>query len=189
MLYNYFKLIKTDFDEGKTGNTIDILQQLNIFMQSSNFVVDGTIPSEWYISSLFEYLKKIPDNLTKNDFENLYNEIENDVNKSIKELDFEALSVIIGKLKFTKKGEKYYKNVCELLKDIKLNEEAKQIIDSEFIPVEIIFNLDEDELEGIEDFEDEKENENNKDKNTKIGNFEINHSNFKEKDSAKNGLF
>jgi len=183
LLYNYFKLIKTDFDEGKTGNTIDILQQLNIFMQSSNFVVDGTIPSEWYISSLFEYLKKIPDNLTKNDFENLYNEIENDVNESIKELDFEALSVIIGKLKFTEKGEKYYKNVCELLKDIKLNEEAKQIIDSEFIPVEIIFNLDEDELEGIEDFEDE--NENNKDKNTKIGNFEINHSNFKEKDRDK----
>ena len=41
-------------------------------MQSSNFVVDETIPSEWYISSLYEYLKKIPDDLTKNDFENLY---------------------------------------------------------------------------------------------------------------------
>ena len=39
--------------------------------------------------------------------------------------------------------------------------------------------------EGIENFEDEKENENNKDKNKKIGNFEINHSNFKEKDRDK----
>ena len=63
-----------------------------------------------------------------------------------------------------------------------MNEEAKQIIDSEFIPVEIKFNLDEDELEGIKDFEDEKKN---KDKNPKIGNFEINHSNFKEKERDK----
>ena len=74
-----------------------------------------------------------------------------------------------------------HKNICELLKDIKLNEEAKQIIESEFIPVEIIFNLNEEELEGIKDYGEDNEKENNKDKKN-IGNFEINYSNFKEKD-------
>ena len=46
--------------------------------------MDGTIPSEWYVTSLLEYLKKIPEDLTKNDCEKLYNEIETDLRKSIK---------------------------------------------------------------------------------------------------------
>ena len=28
-------------------------------MKSSNFVVDGSVPSEWYVNSLLEYLQKI----------------------------------------------------------------------------------------------------------------------------------
>ena len=65
LLYNYNKLVKTDFDEGTTENTEKILKELNIFMKSSNFVVDGSIPSEWYVKSLLEYLKKIPEDLTQ----------------------------------------------------------------------------------------------------------------------------
>ena len=162
LLYNYNKLVKTDFDEGTTETTEKILKELNIFMKSSNFVVDGSIPSEWYVNSLLEYLKKIPEDLTKNDCEKLYNEIEKDVNKSIKELDFEALSVIIGKLRYAKRGKAYYEEIKKLLNDIKLNEDAKLIIEKEFIPVEIKFILVE---------EDEEKNK-----------FQINPSSFKEKD-------
>ena len=160
LLYNYNKLVKTDFDEGTTENTEKILQELNIFMKSSNFVVDNSIPSEWYVKSLLEYLKKIPEELTRNDCEQLYNEIEEDVKKSIKDLDIEALSVIMGKLKFAKKGLIYYEDCIKLLLDIKLNEEIKDIIENEFIPVEIKFFW----------------NENNE------GKFEIISCNFKEKD-------
>ena len=46
------------------------------------------------------------------------------------------------------------------------------------------FNLNDKELEGIEDYDEDNEKENNKDKKN-IGNFEINHSNFKEKDKDK----
>ena len=79
-------------------------------MKSSNFVVDGSVPSEWYVSSILEYLPLIPNDLTKNDCEELYNQIEEDVTRSIKELDFEALSVIIGKLKYVRRGKAYLKN-------------------------------------------------------------------------------
>ena len=161
LLYNYNKLVKTDFDEGTTKNTETILNELNIFMKSSNFVVDGSIPSEWYVKSLLEYLQKIPEDLSKNDCENLYNEIEKDVINSIKKLDIEALSVIMGKLKFAKRGLTYYEECKKLLRDIKLNEETKDIIDNEFIPVEIKFIFDPD---------------------NELENFEINPCNFKEKD-------
>ena len=167
LLYNYNKLVKTDFDENKTENTEKILIELKNFMKSSSFVKDGTIPSEWYATSLLEYLKKIPSNLTENDCEELYKEIENDLNKSIKELDFEALSVIIGKLKFAKVCKVYYEESKRLLFDVKLNNQSKSIIEQDFIPVDLIFNVNQDE----EDEEPES------------GIFEINiNNNFKEKD-------
>ena len=161
LLYNYNKFVKTDFDEGSTENTEKILNELNIFMKSSNFVIDGSIPSEWYVKSLLEYLQKIPEKLTNNDCEKLYNEIENDINKSIKELDFEALSVIFGKLQFVKRGTIYYEDSKKLLNDIKVNEETNLIIENDLIITDIKFSLDE---EGEEDI------------------FEISPSSFKVKD-------
>ena len=167
LLYNYNKLVKTDFDEGKTENTERILFELKNFMKSSNFVKDGSIPSIWYATSLLEYLKKIPKNLTENDCEELYKEIENDLNKSIKDLDFEALSVIIGKLKFAKLCKLYYEESKRLLIDVKLNDESKSIIEKDFIPVDLIFKVNQEE--------ENEESEN--------GIFEINiNNNFKEKD-------
>ena len=161
LLGNYNKLVETDFDEGKTENTQQILNELKKLMKSSNFVADGSVPSEWYVTSLLEYLKKIPEKLTENDCDELYKEIASDINKSIKEIDFEALSVIIGKLKFTKMGKNYYNENKRLLNDIRLNEQSKLIIENEFIPINMTFFMDDDNENGF---------------------FDITTSNFKEKD-------
>ena len=139
LLYNYHKLVKTDFDEGTTENTEKILTELNMFMKSSNLVMDGSIPSEWYVNSLLEYLKKLPEYLTKNDCEELYNEMEKDLNGSIKRLDFEALSFIMCKLKFASRSKIYYQQSLELLEDIESNELVRNIITEKFIPVDIKF--------------------------------------------------
>ena len=145
LLYNYHKLVKTDFDEGTTENTEKILTELNIFMKSSNFVMDGSIPSEWYVKSLLEYLQKLPEDLTKNDCEGLYTEMEKDINKSIKSLDFEALSVIMGKLKFANRSLMYYQQSLTLLEDIKYNEQIRKIMTRIIIPVDIRFDYDSNE--------------------------------------------
>ena len=52
-LYNYRNLVKTDIDEDTTINTRKILKELKQFMKSSNFAIDGSIPSELYVYSLF----------------------------------------------------------------------------------------------------------------------------------------
>ena len=136
LLYNYNKLVKTDEK---------ILTELNIFMKSSNFVMDGSIPSEWYVKSLLEYLQKLPEDLTKNDCEGLYTEMEKDINKSIKSLDFEALSVIMGKLKFANRSLMYYQQSLTLLEDIKYNEQIRKIMTQIIIPVDIRFDYDSNE--------------------------------------------
>ena len=149
LLYNNNKLVKTDFGEGKTKNTKTILMELRNFMKSSNFVLDESIPSEWYVISLLEYLEKIPINLTKNDCEELYNQIEADINNSIKELDFDLLSLIMGKLKYSKRTKSFYDKSLIILNDVKLNNISKEFIENKNIPVDLVFQYDENEENNI----------------------------------------
>ena len=68
LLNNYNYLLKTDFIKEQFNNTEEILVEL---MKSSSTVFNSSIPAEWYITSLLEYLKKIPEDLTENDCEKL----------------------------------------------------------------------------------------------------------------------
>ena len=161
LLYNNNKLVRADFEEGKMKNTKTILMELKNFMKSSYFVVDESIPFEWYFISLLEYLEKIPSNLTENDCEELYNQFENDVKKSIKELDFDLLSLIMGKLKYSKRINNFYDKSLIILNEVKLNNISKNIIEKKIIPVDLVFKYDDEEINHI---------------------FQINTSNFKIKD-------
>ena len=53
------------------------------------------IPTNCYIDSLIQYLLKMPNDLIENDYEILFDEMENEVIKSIKELNFEDLNKFI----------------------------------------------------------------------------------------------
>ena len=142
LLCNYRQLVKTDFDEGTTEKTLDILRELRSFMKSSNFVIDGSIPSEWYVNSLIQYLKKLPENLTNNEYELLFKEMENDLYNNLKKLDFETLSVCLNKIKFVQKGILFYQNAKQTLIDILMNKKVIKIVEREKIFVELSFKYD-----------------------------------------------
>jgi len=146
LLYNYRNLVKTDFDEGTTVNTNKILIELKKFMKSSNFVIDGSIPSEWYVDSLLECLKSLPPDLRNNDYENLYNTLINEVSNTMKNLDFETLSFCLGKVKFANRGKIYYENLKKEIIEIELNEKVQAIIENTIIPVTITMNSKEKEI-------------------------------------------
>ena len=139
LLNNYRTLVKTDFIEGTVNTTINILKELKKYMKVSNFIIDGSIPSQWYVDSLLEYLKKIPTDLTNNDCSNLFKEIISGLNVSIKDMDFEALSVVLSTVKFCKRRENYYQKMKKCLIDIELNERVQSIIDNSPISVELAF--------------------------------------------------
>ena len=146
LLYNYRTLVKTDFDEGTTLNTIKILRELKKFMKTSNFVIDGSIPSEWYVNSLITQLKLLSPELQSNDFETLFKSFEVDIKNSIKELDFETISVCLGKVKFAQRGKVYYENAKKAIIDLELNQKAQLIIEKEPIPVIININYNKKEF-------------------------------------------
>ena len=140
ILCNYYQIKETNFSMQKPLNTTEILKQLKIFIGSSNFVIDGSIPSEWCGNALLEYITKIPDSYIQNDYEKLYSEFEDDIRNSIKEIDFEALSVCIDKMKLIQRGKNLFEKAKTLILDIIQNETVKQIIEKEIIPVDIKFS-------------------------------------------------
>ena len=142
LLCNYRQLVKTDFDEGTTDKIIDILRELRSYMKSSNFVIDGSIPSEWYVNSLIKYLKKLPVNLTNNEYELLFKEMEDDLNQNLSGLDFETLSICLNKIKFVQKGILFYQDAKQSLIDILLNKKVINIVEKDPIKVELSFKYD-----------------------------------------------
>ena len=142
LLCNYRQLVKTDFDEGTTDKILDILRELRSYMKSSNFVIDGSIPSDWYVNSLIKYLKHLPSNMAINEYEILFKEMEEDLNQNLNDLDFETLSICLNKIKFVQKGILFYQDAKQSLIDILLNKKVINIVEKDPIKVELSFKYD-----------------------------------------------
>ena len=147
ILYNYRGLTETDFQEGQINSTLAIFKKLRVFMKSTDFVLDDRIPSDWYIELLFEYLKKLPPEYKENDYDKLYKELKIDIEKSIKEYNFEELSIIIDKRKFGKKIKAYYTSIKDILQEINLNINVNRIIETEQINVKLYFRYNDEKKE------------------------------------------
>ena len=157
ILYNYQCLNKKSFSEGTTLDTNQIFNELKKYMKSKNYVIDDTIPTQWHLNSLFESLKLIPQKYIDNDYELLYDEIENSLNESIKFLNFDTIINVHEKIIYAKRLKTYYENKKGNIRKIKINEKIKNIIERESIPIELYFDYN----KGILKFE--KANTNYKD--------------------------
>ena len=103
LLDNSKQLIKADFQEN-LNDIKYILNKLNLLMKFSNYYEqpDDSIPYEWYIKFILDYLEKINESFINNNYEKLFNEIKDDINKSNSNY-LEVLSIIIKKLEIAKK--------------------------------------------------------------------------------------
>ena len=149
ILYNYRILDKNDFNKGTTNNTTSILNELTHFMKSSNYLIDGTIPSEWYIKSLMEYLKKLPDEYKENDYEKLYKELTDELNESIKTCNFEYMSLFLDEMKFGNRNKLFFEKVKGIYIDIELNNKANAIIEKDIIDITLYFKHNEKKQEFL----------------------------------------
>ena len=145
-LGNYRLLNKPDFSIQAISDIIQILNEIKAYMSLPNFIVNNnTIPSIWYINSILDYLKKIPEEYIENDYQKLFSELTKDLNDQINILDFEKLILFRNKIKFIYKMINYYENIKVLMNDININLEIKKIAEQESIPIDINFDYGEEE--------------------------------------------
>ena len=169
LLLNYPNLERNNFKEKETNNLEKILKEMNVLIKELHHEFNDSSHIDWYIKSLLEYLKKLPRFLSKNDYEEFLYEIEKDINKSIKELNFEIFGIILEKLQNSYKKTLYYNNYIKFLEEFKINKEIKTIIKEYFIPVDIIFQFEknEDDIFLINPSQFKEKNKANKEKQIK----------------------
>ena len=136
LLFNFIILTREDFSKNCSMNINDILNEIFVLSKIPNYIVDDTIPTQWYVSSILEIIPKLPEDMTNNNCQKLIEELINDVNISIKELDFETLSFIHGKLNFTIRRKLSIQSTIDTIKKIDLNEIIEKIINYEKFEVE-----------------------------------------------------
>ena len=143
-LGNYRLINKSDFNIGSTSDTKKMLEEIKYYMSLPNFILNNnTIPSIWYINSILDYLNKIPEDYTKNEYKKLFEEITSNLKDSINSLDFEKLILFRNKLKFLDKMAYYFENIKLLINNISINDKIKQIVEEIPILVDFTFQYNE----------------------------------------------
>ena len=139
---NFRLLNKLDFSDEAISNTIKMLNEIKTYMSSPNFILDNnTIPSIWYINSILDHLTKIPQDYIHNDYKKLFIELMKNLNDSINELDFEKLILFRNKLKFIDKINNYYDNLKQKINNIEFNRYIKEIVEKQFLPIDLILKF------------------------------------------------
>ena len=150
ILENYETLSEKRFPLEKAKNSKSIFKELKKATSLNNSFINNTIPSKWYLSSLFEYLEKLPDEYIKNDYELLYNEIKKDINDYIeKKLNFDFLSTFQEKLQFSQKNLDNSNYMKEKLIELEINEKVNKFIISYSIPIILEFDHNSNTFEII----------------------------------------
>lgn len=144
ILFNFILLTREDFSKDCSMNINDIFKELLTLSKIPNYIVDNKIPTQWYVSSIIEILPKLPKEITDNNCQKLFEELINEVNLSIKELDFESLTLIHSKLNFTKRSQYSIENTINIIKNMTLNEKVESISKSDNIEVGLLFHYDGD---------------------------------------------
>ena len=149
-LYNYSILTRSSFNSVESVRSI--FTQIHLNMSSSNFILNdnGIIPSNWSISSVLDYMKKIPEEYKENDYQKFFEELNQNLEDSIVEFNFEALFLLRNRIQYLDKRQKYFLNCIDILTDIVHNGVVKDFIEKSFCPIEVKFSYDEDEDKKFE---------------------------------------
>ena len=142
LLYNYPIISKTEFNKEKMNDILNILNELknNSYLNSSIYMENKSIPLNWYINSLIQYLPQMTEIYKENNYEKFLNDIEEEITTSINKLDFGQLSSLIEHMKELEKERFYYENIKSIINDIDINKKADIIIQNE----QISLNLEKD---------------------------------------------
>ena len=88
-----------------------------------------------------ECLKKLPDDYKINEYKKLFDELTFELNESIKQNNFEYMSLLLEGIKFGNRNKNFQERVKEIYMDIELNNKANDIIENEKFNLDLNFKL------------------------------------------------
>ena len=141
-LKNYKLLKASDFKS--TENIYTILLQIKKFMDFP-YLNHKNIDTNWSISSVLNYMNKIPEEYKENNYEKFFDELSQEIQGSIEQFDFDKLFILKKNLEQIDKTKGFYIEKDKIIEDTNANVKVKQFIENFFLPIELKFFYLEDE--------------------------------------------
>ena len=98
-------------------------------------LINDVIPSNWSISSVLDYMQKIPEEYKENDFEKCFDELTQDLQDSISSFDFDKLFNLKKMVESIEKAYDFYKLYLQIIQDINNNEKLKSFSEDYYFPI------------------------------------------------------
>ena len=129
LLYNCQNLSKNSFRKRKAADIKSILEEI-LTLPTVN-IDNAYILIHFYINFVKDNLCNLPKNLKENDYEELLNEMESEVTKSIKGMNSDEITSFGQFLKETEKEKKYYETIKVIKKNMELNKKIIEIAEKQ----------------------------------------------------------
>ena len=145
LLCNIDDLEELDLDTKNMVNFVNIFERLNSILSMSNNESDNDMDNKrllWYCKSILEYFNKLPKNSKEYFYNKMIDELEKEINNSIKNVDFGILNELMSKIQLAKEKLTNYQNINKDLDEFKLNNDSRKIIKDNKINVDVIFKYE-----------------------------------------------
>ena len=139
-LTNFSSLKQSSFDT--TEGIYSILSQIKKILMFPQLIND-VIPSNWSVSSVLDYMQKIPEEYKENDYDKCFEELTQDLQESISSFDFDKLFNIKKMVESLEKVCNFYKLNLKIIEDINNNEKLKSFSEDFCFPIEVKFYYEE----------------------------------------------
>ena len=137
-LSNYYGIFNSFVEFNNTDSVIEEEDESeNITVKDSIYNNTNNLPIEWYINSLIINLEKLDDEYKVNNYQKLFEQLTQDIKKSINNYNFEALSQVFERLQKSQAYIEDYFNFQKSYKNIYLNLNIKNFIEKEKIEIQI----------------------------------------------------
>ena len=125
LLYNSPTLSKNYFRKRKKSDIKSILKEI-LTLPIIN--IDNTyIPNNFYVNFVLDHLYDLPNDLKENDYEELLNEMESEVTKSIQGMNSNEITSFGQYLKETEKEKNIYETIKTIAKNMEFDKKIRKI--------------------------------------------------------------
>ena len=144
---NYLINLLRDYkilNQSSFKSTKDIYNILLQMKNKKNLNKDKVL-SNWCISSILALIQNIPEEYKKNDYKKCFEELTEELKKSLKQYNLEKLFFFKKSVETIKEVEEEYIKYIDLIENINKNIKIKKFAEEYFLPIEFIFNYEDEE--------------------------------------------
>lgn len=148
ILSSYRPLDISDYSFNDSATFTEIFSEIQKYIELPNYSIlksNNLNISNWYISSIFDYINKIPNEYKVDDYQKVLNELSTSVKDSINEINLDQLTLIKNKNIFLNKSLDYYNEKSFDIKEILLNENIKIITEGISLLIDFKFAYNDNE--------------------------------------------